>query len=158
MEQIILKFYNSRTKQIDLFEHDKSILINMYTCGPTVYDRVHLGNLKTFLWSDFVVQYLNAIGYKTNHIMNITDIDDKIIGRLREQTYSSLIEYTSFYTEKFLEDIRKLGIRNYTKSNIHKVTDNVDSMEQMVLDLLDKGFAYETPDGSVYFDSDKISP
>jgi cysteinyl-tRNA synthetase len=128
----------------------------MYTCGPTVYSYSHIGNLKTFLWSDFVVQYLNAIGYKTNHIMNITDIDDKIIQRLPEQTYSSLIEYTSFYTDKFLEDIGKLGIRNYTKSNIHKVTDNVDSMEQMVLDLIEKDFAYETPDGSVYFDSTKI--
>lgn len=156
MEFIDLKFYNSRTCEIDLFVHDKSIPINMYTCGPTVYDRVHLGNLKTFLWSDFVVQYLNAIGYKTNHIMNITDIDDKIISRLPEQTYSALIEYTSFYTEKFLEDIAKLGIRNYTKANIHKVTDNTDSMEQMVVDLLDRGFAYETSDGSVYFDSTKI--
>lgn len=153
---IELKFYNSRTKQIEQFTHEKSIPINMYTCGPTVYDRVHLGNLKTFLWSDFVVQYLNMIGYKTNHIMNITDIDDKIINRLPEQTYSSLIEYTSFYTEKFLEDINKLGIYNYTKKNIHKVTDNVESMEQMVLDLIEKGFAYETPDGSVYFDSTKI--
>lgn len=156
MSQIQLKFYNSRTKQIDIFSHDKSIPINMYTCGPTVYSYSHIGNLKTFLWSDFVVQYLNAIGYKTNHIMNITDIDDKIISRLPEQTYSSLIEYTSFYTDKFLEDIGKLGIRNYTKENIHKVTDNVDSMEQMVLDLIEKGFAYETPDGSIYFDSTKI--
>lgn len=156
MKPIELKFYNSRTKQIDIFSHDKSIPINMYTCGPTVYDRVHLGNLKTFLWSDFVVQYLNLIGYKTLHIMNITDIDDKIISRLNEQTYSALIEYTSHYTEKFLEDIGKLGIRNYTKSNIHKVTDNTGEMEQMVLDLMDKGFAYETLDGSVYFDSTKI--
>ena len=156
MSEIKLRFYNSRTKQIDVFEHDPNTPINMYTCGPTVYDRVHLGNLKTFLWSDFVVQYLNAIGYKTNHIMNITDIDDKIISRLPEQTLQSLIEYTSFYTEKFLEDIGKLGIRNYTRSNIHKVTDNTDSMEQMVLDLIEKGFAYETPDGSVYFDSTQI--
>lgn len=157
MEQIQLKFYNSRTKQIESFIHEKSIPINMYTCGPTVYDRVHLGNLKTFLWSDFVVQYLNAIGYKTSHIMNITDIDDKIISRLPEQTYESLIEYTSFYTNKFLEDIGKLGIQNYTEKNIHKVTDNTDSMEQIVLDLIEKGFGYETPDGSVYFDSTKIS-
>ena len=156
MEPKELKFYNSRTKQIDIFTHDKSIPINMYTCGPTVYDRVHLGNLKTFLWSDFVVQYLNSIGYKTLHIMNITDIDDKIISRLKEQTHTALIEYTSYYTNKFLEDIGKLGIRNYTKSNIHKVTDNTEEMEQMVLDLVDKGFAYETPDGSVYFDSTKI--
>ena len=153
---IQLKFYNSRTKQLDLFVHNPNTLINMYTCGPTVYDRVHLGNLKTFLWSDFVVQYLNAIGYKTNHIMNITDIDDKIISRLPEQTYESLIQYTSYYTQQFLDDISKLGIKNYTKENIHKVTDNTDSMEQMILDLIEKGVAYETPDGSVYFDSTKI--
>ncbi len=152
-----LRFYNSRSKSIDTFSHDISIPINMYTCGPTVYDRVHLGNLKTFLWSDFVVSYLQAIGYKTKHIMNITDIDDKIINRLPEQTYESLIEYTSFYTDKFLEDIQKLGLRNYTKENIHKVTDNTDSMEEMIIQLRDKGFAYETPDGSVYFDSSKVS-
>ena len=157
MSNIQLKFYNSRTKQLDPFIHDFNTPINMYTCGPTVYDRVHLGNLKTFLWSDFVVQYLNTIGYKTNHIMNITDIDDKIISRLPEQTYESLIQYTSYYTEKFLEDISKLGIQNYTKDNIHKVTDNTDSMEQMVLDLIKKDFAYETSDGSVYFDSTKIT-
>ncbi len=153
----ILKFYNSRTKELESFEHDQSVPINMYTCGPTVYDRVHLGNLKTFLWSDFVVSYLQAIGYSTNHIMNITDIDDKIINRLPEQTYESLIKYTSFYTEKFLEDIAKLGLTKYTNQNIHKVTDNTDSMVQMVIELKDKGFAYETPDGSVYFDSSKIT-
>jgi cysteinyl-tRNA synthetase len=156
-QQIELKFYNSRTKQIELFEHDKSIPINMYTCGPTVYSEVHIGNLKTFLLSDFVVQYLNLIGYKTNHIMNITDIDDKIISRLPEQTYESLIEYTSFYTEKFLQNLNELGIKNYTIKNIHKVTDNMDSMERIVLDLIDKGFAYKTNDNSVYFDSSKIT-
>ncbi len=151
-----LRFYNSRSKSIDTFSHDISIPINMYTCGPTVYDRVHLGNLKTFLWSDFVVSFLQAIGYKTNHIMNITDIDDKIINRLPEQTYESLIEYTSFYTDKFLEDIQKLGLKNYTKSNIHKVTDNMDEMEEMIIQLKEKGFAYQTTDGSVYFDSSKV--
>ncbi len=156
-EPIKLKFFNSRTKQVDQFIHNKNEPINIYTCGPTVYDRVHLGNLKTFLWSDFVVQYLNTIGYKTNHIMNITDIDDKIISRLPEQTYETLIKYTSFYTDKFLEDLDKLGIQNYTKSNIHKVTDNTDSMEQMVFDLIEKGVAYKILDGSVYFDSTKIS-
>ncbi len=152
-----LSFYNSRTKSIDEFVHDLSIPINIYTCGPTVYDRVHLGNLKTFLWSDFVVSYLQSIGYLTNHIMNITDIDDKIISRIPEQTHVSLIEYTSFYTKKFLEDIEKLGIRNYTIENIHKVTDNVDSIEDMIVELKEKGFAYETLGGSVYFDSSKIS-
>lgn len=156
MENVQLQFYNSRTKSIDIFNHDKLIPINMYTCGPTVYDRVHLGNLKTFLWSDFVVSFLQAIGYQTNHIMNITDIDDKIVSRLPEQTYHSLIEFTTHYTNKFLEDIEKLGVKNYTESNIHKVTDNINSMEQFVLELINKGFAYETSDGSIYFDSTKI--
>ncbi len=152
-----LKFYNSRSKSLEPFVHDPNVPINMYTCGPTVYDRAHLGNLKTFLWSDFVVSYLQAIGYQTNHIMNITDIDDKIINRLPEQTYESLIQYTSHYTDKFLEDIHKLGLKNYTKSNIHRVTDNMDQMEEMIIQLRDKGLAYETPDGSVYFDSSKIT-
>jgi cysteinyl-tRNA synthetase len=150
-----LRFYNSRTNCIDEFVHEHTNPINIYTCGPTVYDRVHLGNLKTFMLSDFVVQYLNAIGYKTNHIMNITDIDDKILDRIPSQTYDSLIEYTNYYTDKFLEDIEKLGIRNYTRKNIHKITDNLDDMEQMVLDLIEKSNAYETADGSVYFDTTK---
>lgn len=151
-----MRFYNSRTKQIEKFNHDISEPVNIYTCGPTVYDRVHLGNLKTFLWSDFIVGYLKVLGYKTNHIMNITDIDDKIISRLPEQTYESLIKYTQHYTDKFIEDIHTIGIRYYTKENIHKVTDNADSMEDMVIELIEKGYAYETTDGCVYFDSTKI--
>ena len=80
--------------------------------------------------------------------------------KLLQDYLNKLIHHLSnilvYYTDKFLEDISKLGIRNYTKANIHKVTDNTDSMEQMVLDLIEKGFAYKTPDGSVYFDSNKI--
>lgn len=151
-----MRFYNSRTKEIENFDHDISEPVNIYTCGPTVYDRVHLGNLKTFLWSDFIVGYLKTLGFKTNHIINITDIDDKIISRLPEQTYESLIKYTQHYTDCFIEDIHAIGIRYYTKENIHKITDNVDSMEQMVIELIDKGYAYETSDGCVYFDSTKI--
>ncbi len=157
MEDIKVKFFNSRSNSNDLFEHDKNLPINIYTCGPTVYDRVHLGNLKTFLWSDFIVSFLNAVGYTTNHIMNITDIDDKIINRLPEQTYEALINYTKKYTNLFLEDIEKLGIKNYRRDNIHKVIDNIDNMEYMILELINKNYAYETEDGSVYFDSTKIN-
>lgn len=149
-------FYNSRTKRIEEFVHDKSEQVNIYTCGPTVYDRVHLGNLKTFLWSDMIISILNALGYTTNHIMNITDIDDKIISRLPKQTQESLIEYTQKYTEYFINDMKLIGIRNYDNSNIYKVSDNIEEMENMVLKLIETGFAYETIDGSVYFDSSKI--
>jgi cysteinyl-tRNA synthetase len=152
-----LYFFNSRSKTNDVFTHPNETPINIYTCGPTVYDIVHLGNLKTFLMSDFIVSLLQALGYKTNHIMNITDIDDKIIARLDEQTHESLIKYTSYYTEKFIEDIEKLGIRNYNKNNIHKVTDNIDKIEEMIITLMNKEFAYQVPDGSIYFDSTKVT-
>lgn len=153
---IPIRFYNSRHRQIELFKHSIDIPINMYTCGPTVYDRVHLGNLKTFIWSDFVVSFLQHCGYKINHIMNITDIDDKIISRLKEKTYDELIDYTSFYSEKFIEDMHKLGVQNYDNFNIYKVTDNVDQIENMILTLLEKGYAYRVPSGSIYFDSKHI--
>ena len=85
--------------------------------------------------------------------MNITDIDNKIISRLPEQTLESLLEYTSYYTDKFIEDIHKLGIVNYDKDNIHKVTDTIDQIEDMIIVLIDKGCAYKVNNGSVYFDS-----
>lgn len=153
----MLSFYNSRSKQIEKFDHDKSIPINIYTCGPTVYDRVHLGNLKTFLWSDMIVSILQALDYKTNHIMNITDIDDKIISRLPEQTMTSLLNFTNTFTNHFISDMKSIGAVNYNENNIHKVSDNIDDMENMVLKLIENGYAYETKDGSVYFDSSKIN-
>jgi len=151
----ILRFYNSRTKSVVNFNFNKNETINIYTCGPTVYDQVHIGNLKTFLLSDFIVSLLHALGYKTNHIMNITDIDDKILSRLPEKSYENLIEYTSYFTNKFLEDIEKLGLINYKKENIYKVTETIEKIEEMILDLVEKKIAYYTTDGSIYFDTIK---
>lgn len=104
----MLRLYNSRNNTIEEFSHSPNIPINMYICGPTVYSEVHLGNLKTFLLGDFIVGFLNKIGYTTNHIINVTDIDDKIINRIPEQTLPALLEFTNFYTQKLLEDMDKL--------------------------------------------------
>jgi cysteinyl-tRNA synthetase len=156
MTSIDFKVYNTRTKSIEKFEHDISIPINMYTCGPTVYNRAHIGNLKTFLWSDFIVCYLNAIGYKTHHIMNITDIDDKIIKCLEKQDMENLLKFTQKYTNLFLEDIKSIGIRSYTKDNIHTVTDNIEPIVDMIKKLLETEYAYRIPDGSIYFDISKL--
>jgi len=155
-DKVNLKFYNSRSKSIEVFEHDANIPINIYTCGPTVYERAHIGNLKTFLWSDFIVRYLQTLGYKTNHIMNITDIDDKIINSLENKNMDSLITFTQHYTKLFLDDIKALGITSYTTENIHKVTDNIGSIVNLIKKLLDKNYAYQLHDGSIYFDVSKV--
>jgi cysteinyl-tRNA synthetase len=139
MDFINLRVYNTRTKSIVKFEHDIKTPINIYTCGPTVYNRAHIGNLKTFLWSDFIVCYLRAIGYKTNHIMNITDIDDKIINSLEKQDIETLLKFTQHYTDLFFQDIKAIGIRSYTIENIHKVTDNIEPIVNMIKKLLEKG-------------------
>lgn len=151
-----LKVYNSRTKSIEKFEHPNNTPINIYTCGPTVYNRAHIGNLKTFMWSDFIVCYLNEIGYKTNHIMNITDIDDKIINSLEKKDIESLLKFTQHWTNLFLEDIKAIGIRSYTKDNIHKVTDNIEPIVKLIKKLLESEHAYQVPDGSIYFDISKV--
>ena len=146
-----LAFFNSRTGRVERFEHDPASPIHIYTCGPTVYDEVHLGNLKTFMWSDFIITYLRAIGYITNHVMNITDIDDKIIQRLPVKTKECLIEYTSHYTSVFMDAMARLGVRMYGPANIHKITDHIEPIFQNIRDLYAAGHAYVTRDGSVYF-------
>lgn len=151
-----LKIYNTRTKSIEKLEHPYNTSINIYTCGPTVYNRAHIGNLKTFLWSDFIVSYLNKIGYSTNHIMNITDIDDKIINSLEKQDMESLLKFTQYWTDMFFEDIKTIGIRSYTKDNIHKVTDNIEPIVILIKKLLDSKHAYLVEDGSIYFDISKV--
>ncbi len=152
----MLKIYNSKTKTIDVFEHPIENVLNIYTCGPTVYSRPHLGNLKTFLMSDFFVQVFKAFNYNVNAIMNITDIDDKIINRLEEQTYENLINFTKNFTDLFLEDLKKLGIKNYTNLNIFKVTDHINEITDFISKLLELNFAYVISDGSIYFDSSKV--
>jgi len=147
-----LLFFNSKTRTVEDFQHDPDQPIHIYTCGPTVYDRAHLGNLRTFLWSDFIVGVFRALGYSTKHIMNITDVDDKIITRLPEKTLPELVRFTSYYTTLFLQDMTDLGITHYTEKNIYKVTDHLPSIENMIHCLREKGFAYETSDGSIYFD------
>lgn len=147
------QIYNSRVKKKQIIDFEKDRPLHIYTCGPTVYNRVHLGNLKTFVWSDFVVSLFRHMGYNTNHIMNVTDIDDKIIARLPEQTFESLLKFTEKHTESFIRDMHKLGVKNYTKNNIHTVTENLGHIEHMISTLLEQKDAYYTDDGSIYFDA-----
>ena len=138
-------------------EVDEVDEIGIYTCGPTVYQRVHIGNLRTFFWSDMLVGVLNEIFPNKNikAIINITDVDDKIIDRLPEKNIKSLLSYTSHYTQLFLDDLNTLNITRYNTEH-YKVTDTIDEIKQMIKILIEKDYAYtDINSGDIYFDTSK---
>src|ERR1022692_2945926 len=98
-----LRFYNTLSQQVQPFEPLEDKLVRMYTCGPTVYDYAHIGNFRTFVFYDLLRRWLRASGYTLDHVMNITDVDDKIIRNAVAQQ-KSLDEYTAIYTKAFLDD------------------------------------------------------
>jgi len=121
--------------------------VRMYTCGPTVHDRAHIGNFRTFLFEDILRRYLLYKGFETEHIMNITDVDDKTILKARKQNLS-LRDYTEMHTQTFFEDRDALKI--LPAHHYPRATDHVPEMIEMIRILLEKGFAYQSRD-SIYF-------
>lgn len=125
----------------------------MYSCGPTVYNYPHIGNYRAYVFADTLKRTLSYAGYKVKHIMNLTDVDDKTI-RDSQKEGKTLKEFTEFYSQKFFEDIGSLHILPPDKFT--KATDNIDAMVKMIKKLLEKGVAYKSEDGSVYFDIKKF--
>src|SRR5579862_5816306 len=119
----------------------------MYTCGPTVYNYVHIGNLRTFTFQDILRRWLRARGYKLDHVMNITDVKDKII-RNAAAAGQTIQEYTAQYTKAFLEDAATLRLER--PERIVMATEHIDEMAVAVQKLGERGFTYES-DGSVYY-------
>src|SRR5712691_3947488 len=119
----------------------------MYACGPTVYDYGHIGNFRTFVAVDILRRFLLQSGYKLRHVMNITDVDDKII-RNSARDGVTVKQYTEKYEKAFLEDAAALNIEIPL---LARATDHIDEMAQFVRDLEKKGFAYRADDGSYYF-------
>ena len=120
----------------------------MYACGPTVYDYGHIGNFRTFVAVDILRRHLLQSGLKLNHVMNITDVDDKII-RNAAREHKSVNEYTRKYEQAFLEDMRTLDIQQ--PERMVRATEHIEEMAQFIRKLEEKGFAYRTEDGSYYF-------
>ncbi len=145
----MLKIYNTLSRSVEEFEPINPPNVGMYTCGPTVYDFMHIGNLRTFLLSDLLERALEFNGYSIKSIQNITDIDDKIIKRAKERKIT-IEELSKEYEKYFLEDIKKLNIR--PKDSMPHATEYVTKMQDYIKDLIEKGFAYVEKDGSVYFD------
>jgi cysteinyl-tRNA synthetase len=119
----------------------------MYTCGPTVYHYVHIGNLRTFTFQDILRRWLRARGYELNHVMNITDVEDKIIRNAMQQQ-KSLNEYTAVYEKAFLEDAEKLRLE--PPERLVRATDHINEMAEAIRILSEKGYTYRS-DGSIYY-------
>src|SRR5437764_7719209 len=126
-------------------------MLGLYCCGPTVYDFGHIGNFRTFAFADLVRRYLEFKGYAVTHVMNITDVEDKIIARVREAKVS-LREFTSRYEAAFLEDLKTLGCQ--LPHQLPRATEHIAEMIALIEKLLARGMAYRAG-GSIYFSIEK---
>lgn len=146
-------FFNTLTHKKEEFKPLNPSNVGMYTCGPTVYNFVHIGNLRAYVFYDTLKRVLLANGYKVNHVMNITDVDDKIIKGAAEQRLE-IGEFSKKYTEAFFEDLKKLNI--LTATAYPHATEYIPQIVELISKLLDKGVAYKAQDGSVYFSISKF--
>jgi cysteinyl-tRNA synthetase len=126
--------------------------VGMYCCGPTVYDFAHVGNWRTFLFGDLVRRYLEFKGFAVHHVMNVTDVEDKIIKRVRE-TGASLREFTGKFEAAFFEDLKTLNCRMPHQTPL--ATEYIPDIIALIEKLLARGVAYRAPDNSVYFSIQK---
>jgi cysteinyl-tRNA synthetase len=141
------RLFNTLSGKFEEFQPIQDKLVCMYACGPTVYDYGHIGNFRTFVAVDILRRFLRQSGYDVRHVMNITDVDDKII-RNAAQAGVPLKQFTSKYETAFLEDASALNIE---RPELVHATDHIPEMADFIAKLVEKGFAYRTDDGSYYF-------
>ncbi len=153
----MLKLYDTLSRKIE--EIPKKDHFNLYTCGPTVYNYAHIGNLRSYIMADLLYRTLKYDGYKPKWVMNVTDIDDKTIKSTiakhgNNATVENLREFTNFYLDKFLKD---LGGVNVLKDEITfiRVTEVIPQVQDFTVKLIEKGYAYKAEDGSTYFSIEK---
>jgi cysteinyl-tRNA synthetase len=142
-----LRLYNTMSSQVEEFRTLRDQEVRMYACGPTVYDYGHIGNFRTFIAVDMLQRFLRQSGYKVHYVMNITDVDDKII-RNAARDGVSVQQYTAKYEKAFLEDCALIGIE---QPALVRATEHISQMADFVSKLIEKGIAYRTEDGSYYF-------
>jgi len=142
-----LMLFNTLTRRKEVFKpiHDREV--RLYSCGPTVYNYVHIGNLRAYIFVDQLRRYFSYKGYRILHVMNITDVDDKTI-RDAKAAGKTLEEFTDFYLKAFLEDLEVLNIER--AEIMPRATETIPEMVSLVAGLRDKGFAYEK-NGTWYF-------
>jgi len=143
-----LRLFNTLSGQVDELIPSDGKELRMYACGPTVYDYGHIGNFRTFLEIDVLRRFLRLTGMQLRHVMNITDVDDKII-RNAASAGISIGEYTAKYMDAFFEDLDALQVER--PEIIARATENIDRMVELIEKLKDAGAAYKTDEGSWYF-------
>lgn len=176
-----IRFYNTLTNSLEVFEPLESDCVRMYSCGPTVYDFAHIGNFRSFLFADLIRRTLEFFGHEVHHVMNITDVghmtDDAVADgagedkmeaaakRVKEDKKSGKVpegavdnpddpyQIAQYYTDAFLEDARQLGVKVAFEyeDNILHATQNIDVMQEMITQLIENDHAYVGPDGVVYY-------
>lgn len=158
----MVQLYNTLTRTVEPFTPLQAGKVGLYTCGPTVYNYAHIGNLRTYIFEDILRRVLQLNGYTVNHVMNITDVghltsdaddgDDKMEkGAARED--KTVWEIAQFYTDAFMQDATDLNLLK--PRVICKATDHIQEQIDLVLKLSENGFTYQTSDG-IYFDTSKL--
>ncbi len=147
-----IKIYNTYSRKKEEYTPLHPDVTGFYTCGPTVYDYFHIGNARAFIVFDMIRRYFIYRGYRVRYVMNLTDIDDKIIKRANEQGVDSA-EIAEKYAAAFFEDIQKLGIR---PADVYpRATDHIEEIQALIAKLIEKGVAYESG-GDVFYDVAKF--
>ncbi len=153
----ILKLHNTLTKAVDELQPLNPEQVTIYSCGPTVYDNVHIGNLSAFIAADTLRRTVSGLGYNVKHVMNFTDVDDKTIRRSHEDypkldPMDALKKLTAFYGDIFIKDMKTIGNDVEALTFIKAADDaTIEGMRELIQELHQKGFAYIADDG-VYFD------
>ena len=147
-----LKLFNTLTRRKEEFKPLGKV-VRIYTCGPSVYERSHIGNFRTFVFEDVLVRYLKFKGYRVRRVMNITDVEDKAIEAARREG-RTLRELTERYTKIFFEDMRELNL--LPADVFPKATEHIPEMVWLIKRIMKKGYAYAGEDGSIYFDISKF--
>ncbi len=147
-----MELYNTLSRKKERFETIKPGEVNIYVCGITPYDTTHLGHAFTYISFDVLIRYLRFKGYKVNYTQNVTDIDDDILRKAKEQK-KDWQELGKFWTDRFLNDLKFLNV--FPPTHYVKATDSINKIIKMVDSLINKGYAYEKR-GNVYFDIKKF--
>ena len=149
----MLKVYNTLSRKKEVFKPLKNKKIKIFCCGITPYDFSHIGHAKTYVQFDIIVKYLRYLGYDVFYLMNVTDIDDKIIEKAKKEN-KSWKEIARYFEKEFKNDMKKLEVNSINK--YARATDYIKEIESQVKRLIDKGYAYKISDG-YYFDLSKFS-
>src|SRR5687768_15665815 len=149
-----LRFFNTRSRALEEFrpQDPSGRCVKVYCCGPTVHDFAHIGNFRTFIFGDVVRRYLEFKGYQVEQVMNVTDVEDKIIQRVQNSGVS-LRDFTSRYETNFWEDFATLGC--LLPQHRPRATEHIAEIISLIEKLINRGFAYRAADGSVYFSISK---